>query len=397
MSNVRIIVPILFAALSAALGLAWGTARAAHEIAVSPEQVRHLGITLAKVAPAHTVMTDRVPAQVVIPPEQERVISSPQSGLVTSLRAAIGDELKAGDVVARIESPELVTLQREFLQASADLRLADADLKRDEQLFKEGIIAERRYLATRNRYEQASASVDQRRQALRLAGMDRQAIARLQANRKLTSMLNVRAPIAGAVLEQMAVVGQRVDRAAALYRVGQVDPLWLEIRVPLDRIGKLGPGAEVSLPCSGATAVVTVVGRNVDPNNQTVLVRAEVHNAAECVRPGQFIQVRMALLGADSQWRVPTAALVRSASSTLVFVKTVEGFRPQPVEVLGRDAGYSVVRAELRGDEQVAASGLAAIKAIWLGQSSDQNSDQSSGQSSDPSPNQGNASGKGNQ
>lgn len=352
----------------AAVGLGPRVVEAAHEIAVSVEQIRHLGITLAKVAPAHTVMTDRVPAQVIIPPEQERVISSPQAGLVTSLRAAIGDEVKAGQVVARIESPELVTLQREFLQAAADLRLADADLKRDAQLFKEGIIAQRRYLQTRNRFEQATARVDERRQALRLAGMDSRAVSKLERDRKLSSTLDVRAPIAGAVLEQMAVVGQRVDRAAPLYRVGKLDPLWLAIRVPLDRLGKLGPGAEVALPCTGASAVVTVVGRNVDPNNQTVLVRAEVHNAAGCVRPGQFIQVRMALLGADRQWRVPSVSLVRSGDVTLVFVKTAEGFRPQPVEVLGRDAGYSVVRAELVGDEEVAASGLAAIKAIWLGQ-----------------------------
>ncbi|MEJ2509279.1 MAG: efflux RND transporter periplasmic adaptor subunit [Gammaproteobacteria bacterium] len=375
MRNARTIALSLFVGLSAVLG----TARAAHQIAVSPEQIQHLGITLAKVAPAHTVMTDRVPAQVVIPPEQERVISSPQAGLVTSLRAAVGDEIKAGEVVARIESPDLVKLQREFLQASADLRLADADLKRDEQLFKEGIIAERRYLATRNRFEQASARVDERRQALRLAGMDTRAVTKLERDRKLSSVLNVRSPMAGAVLDQMAVVGQRVDRSAPLYRVGKLEPLWLAIRVPLDRIGKLSPGVEVSLPCSGATAVVTVVGRNVDPNNQTVLVRAEVHNAAGCIRPGQFIQVRMALLGGDSQWRVPTAALVRSGNSTLVFVKTVEGFRPQSVEVLGREAGFSVVRGELRGDEEVAASGLAAIKSIWLGQEPGQDGAQSGG------------------
>lgn len=341
--------------------------RAAHEIAISAEQIEHLGITLVKVASATTLMTDRVPAQVVIPPEQERVVSSPQAGLITSLRAALGDDVKQGDVLAVLESPDLVALERDYLQGLSALRLAEADLKRDEQLFKEGIIAERRYLETSSRYQQARASVEERRQALLLAGLDAAAVRELERSRQLSSALVVRAPIAGAVLEQMAVVGERVDPAAPLYRVGQLEPLWLAIRVPLDRVKGVVPGAEVSLSCPQAAAAVTLVGRNVDPATQTVLVRAEVSGGADCLRPGQFTEVRMALFGVDKQFRVPASALVRTANTTVVFVRTIEGFRPQSVDVLGQDAGFAVVRSELTGDEEVAASGIAAIKAVWLG------------------------------
>ncbi|KPK39156.1 MAG: hypothetical protein AMJ69_06415 [Gammaproteobacteria bacterium SG8_47] len=340
---------------------------AAHEIAVSAEQIEHLGITLVKVAPATTLMTDRVPAQVVIPPEQERVVSSPQAGLITSLRAALGDDVKRNDVLALLESPDLIALERDYLQGLSALQLGEADLKRDEQLFNEGIIAERRYLETNSRYQQARATVEERRQALLLAGLDAQAVRKLEQTRQLTSALVVRAPIAGAVLEQMAVVGERVDPAAPLYRIGQLEPLWLAIRVPLDRVRGVVAGAEVSLPCPKATAVVTLVGRNVDPATQTVLVRAEVSGGGDCLRPGQFTEVRMALFGVDQQFRVPSSALVRTGNTTVVFVRTTEGFRPQSVEVLGQDAGFAVVRSELTGDEDVAASGIAAIKSVWLG------------------------------
>jgi len=340
---------------------------AAHEIAVSAEQIEHLGITLVKVAPATTLMTDRVPAQVVIPPEQERVVSSPQAGLITSLRAALGDDVKRNDVLALLESPDLIALERDYLQGLSALQLGEADLKRDEQLFNEGIIAERRYLETNSRYQQARATVEERRQALLLAGLDAQAVRKLEQTRQLTSALVVRAPIAGAVLEQMAVVGERVDPAAPLYRIGQLEPLWLAIRVPLDRVRGVVAGAEVSMPCPKATAVVTLVGRNVDPATQTVLVRAEVSGGGDCLRPGQFTEVRMALFGVDKQFRIPSSALVRTGNTTVVFVRTIEGFRPQSVEVLGQDAGFAVVRSELTGDEDVAASGIAAIKSVWLG------------------------------
>ncbi len=360
--------PIVVLASLCALAAAIA-ARAAHEIPFSPDQIQRLGITLVTVAPASTAMTDRMPARVVIPPEQEQVVSSPEAGLVKSLRVAIGDEVRAGAPLAVIESPELVGLQRDFLQASAELRLAQTDLARDEQLFKEGIIAERRLLTTRSRFEQARASLEERRQVLRLAGLDVSAIKALEGSRTLSSALVVRAPVSGAVLAQMAVVGQRVDKAVPLYRIGKLEPLWLEIHVPLDRLGSLAPGAEVGLPCPAATAAVTVIGRNVDPDTQTVLLRAEVHGGAECMRPGQFLQVRIALLGAEKQWRVPSSALARSGHATVVFVRSVEGFRPVDVEVLSEDTGFSVVRADLRGDETVAASGITAIKAVWYGES----------------------------
>ncbi|MCL4801790.1 MAG: efflux RND transporter periplasmic adaptor subunit [Burkholderiales bacterium] len=359
--------PIVVLASLCALAAA-AAARAAHEIPFSPDQIQRLGITLVKVAPASTLMTDRVPARVVIPPEQEHVVSSPEAGLVKSLRVAIGDQVHAGQPLAVVESPELVGLQRDFLQASAELRLAHADLARDEQLFKEGIIPERRLLTTRSRFEQAQASLEERRQALRLVGLDASGIKALEGSRALSSALVVRAPVSGAVLRQMAVVGQRVDKSAPLYRIGKLEPLWLEIRVPLDRLGSLAPGAEVGLPCPAATAAVTLVGRSVDPETQTVLLRAEVHGGTECIRPGQYLQVRVALLGAEKQWRVPSGALARSGDATMVFVRSAEGFRPLEIEVQGEDAGFSVVRADLRGDELVAASGIAAIKAVWLGQ-----------------------------
>lgn len=348
-----------------------GTARfahAAHEIPMSAVQIGHLGITLVGVAPASAVMTGRMPARVVIPPGQERMVSSPVAGLVRALRVAVGDEVRAGQTLAIMESPELVTLQRDFLHASVESRLAKTNLTRDERLFNEGIIAERRFLTTRSRFEQAQSSLEESRQVLRLAGLGAADVTLLETSRTLSGSLTVTAPMSGTVLAQLAVVGQRQDKHSPLYRIGRLEPLWLEIRVPLDRLGNLRAGAEVSLPCESATAAVTVVGRNVDPGNQSVLVRAEVQRPAGCVRPGQFLEVRMALLSTDKLWRVPTSGLVRNGGNALVFARSAEGFRPQGVEVLGQDAGFSVVRADLRGDEQVAASGLAAIKAVWLGQ-----------------------------
>ncbi|HKJ88220.1 MAG TPA: efflux RND transporter periplasmic adaptor subunit, partial [Gammaproteobacteria bacterium] len=121
------------------------SAQASHEITFTDEQMQKLGIAMGKVTAGNQVQTDTLPAKVVIPPDQERVISAPQGGLVSSLHAATEETVTAGDLLAEIRSPDLIRMQRDFLQAHSARELARAARDRDKQLFDEGIIPERRY------------------------------------------------------------------------------------------------------------------------------------------------------------------------------------------------------------------------------------------------------------
>jgi cobalt-zinc-cadmium efflux system membrane fusion protein len=348
--------------------LGWSVAgNASHEIPITAEQMDHLGITVAPVELTTSFATDQLPGRVVIPPRQERVVSTPAEGLVTGLQAGVGDEVKQGDLLAVIESPALIVLQREFLQANTEEKLAATDLNRDRQLFKEGIVAERRYLETRSKHERMAATLEERRQALRLAGMDAVAVETLERTRALSSELAVRAPISGVVLKGVAVVGQRVNGADPLYRLAQLEPLWLEIQVPLDRVTGVQPGAAVELPCPQSEASVQLIGRDVDPDSQTVLVRAEVRRAEDCLRPGQYVQVRLKMGSAQQLYRLPASAVVQTSELSVVFVQAPYGFAAMRVQIAGHDRGYVIVSGQLNAGESVAVSGLAAVKAAWLG------------------------------
>jgi RND family efflux transporter MFP subunit len=357
----------LFSRLSVLALLISGAAYASHEIAISPEQMKRLGINLAPVQTADAYVTDRLPARVTIPPPQARIVAAPRGGLVTALDAAAGDEVRAGQVLAHIQSPEVVGLQRELLQASTQLRLAETELKRDEQLFKEGIIAERRYLETRSRHDEAAALVNERRQVLELAGMAPETVSELERSRSMTSTLEVRSPIAGVVVDVQAVLGQRVADSQPLYRVAQMEPLWLEINAPLNRIKGIQPGGVVEIPCKRGEAHINLIGRNVDPANQTVLVRAEVKDSGACLRPGQFVEVRLKLSSTKRELRIPSSAVTRVGDTTLIFVHEAAGFFSIPVEVTAREGEFSVVTGDLSPGDEVATSGIAALKAAWAG------------------------------
>lgn len=354
--------------LLGSLGLISVAAAAPQLIPMTEQQRQSLGIQTAAPKQAAGFFGQNLPAQVVIPPTQLRLISAPQAGLVSQLMAAAGDTVKAGQPLAELQSPELATLQREYLQALTQERLAASELERDRTLYKEGIIAKRRYLETRSRYQELTAMLEEHRQTLLLAGLAPEDVEALRNNRRLSTALEVRSPIEGVVLERNVDTGERVEISAPLYRVARLDPLWLEVRAPLETASKLSPGDPFRVAGLPAKGQLISIGHDVDPASQTVRLRAEVTKGANQLKPGQYVEVAIGANGGDEQrYRVPSAAVARSGDQTLVFISTPEGFRPQPVQVLETADTEAVITGDIAVDAQIAVQGIAAIKGAWMG------------------------------
>ena len=112
-----------------------------------------------------------MPAQVVIPGNQLFTVSTPLPAMVEQTLVGVGDPVRKGQTLASLQSPALAEAQRGLLQASTQEQLARENLPRDEQLWKDGIIAESRYRATHSMHIEATAALAERKQLLRLSGM----------------------------------------------------------------------------------------------------------------------------------------------------------------------------------------------------------------------------------
>lgn len=389
-----------------AVALCWAElAAAGSDILMTARQSQALGIETVALAAPSSAAGNGIPAQVVIPNQQIRVVSAPLAGMVESLALAVNQPVRKGQLLARLQSPALAELQRDFLQTALQSQLAQNTLSRDEKLHQDGIVAESRYLAAKSNSATLAAAASEKRQALRLAGMNDGAIGKLLAGQAIGSALEVVSPLEGVVLEQMAVPGQRVEAATPLFKVARLSPLWLEIQVPLAQAKALQTGAAVrvlpplsanSLPGGapaggvpagiGGTAAqsgekrdvgslrdtritgrVISVGRSVSEASQTIMVRAEVSDGADNLRPGQYVEAVVGAAAGAKQWAVPNAALVRAGNQAYVFVQTAAGYRPQPVQVLSQSAAMITVTGDLRGEEKVVAKGTVALKAAWQG------------------------------
>lgn len=343
-----------------------GNAQAA-EVVMTLAQQQSLGISMAPVG-KNTVFSSRhFPAEIVVPVGQMRVVSAPLSGLLDQLHVAAGQTVKKGQVIAHLISPDLLNLQKDYLQAQTQKKLAAKSLARDAELLKDGIIPQRRYLETESTHEEISAALAQRKQALRLSGMSDAAISKLSPTSGMGSGVTLTAPMDGQVLEQMVTAGQRVDMAMPLYRIAILNPLWLEIHAPLESLPFVKPGMPVSVPKLQASGKLIAVIRSVNKADQTLHLRAEITQGAEKLSPGQFVEAEISLGGEAQHFSVAKSALARQGAAAVVFVQTKNGFRPVKVKVISEQGDEVVVDADFKGFEKVAVTGISAIKGAWLG------------------------------
>lgn len=360
---------VLFTLLLLVVGNAWAERQ---QIQVTPEQIDNLAIRLAPLAAGGDVPLLYAPARVVLPSNHELLLSTPQPGFVSELSVNVGDTVGKGQVVAKLHSPELVALQQQFLSAGSEQHLASLELNRDRKLWQEGVIAERRWQETQALYSSKAAKADEAKQLLVMAGMSAADIGELTKQRRLNRDLLVRSPMSGVVLERLAVLGERLDLQAPLFRIGDLSELWLEIRVPQEKIQSLAIGNTVNVDDTDVAAKISLIGQSVDHQNQTVLVRAVVHEKSEQLIVGQNVSVLVMLSGRQKSFDVPNTAVVQNAGQSYLFVRDAEGFVATPIEVLGKRDKNLLIGGEFKGDEQVAVHGAMALKAIWLGFGSDE-------------------------
>jgi len=335
---------------------------AADVLPLSAAQKKNLGIVTVVAATQDTSPALAYTARVTLPPTSVRVAAAAGAGLVTQLHVQAGDTVKRGAPLVTLSMTGPAEAQNALTQAPLRSQLAASNAARDEKLFSEGLIAESRLRATRSEAQSAHASLIAAQTALSMMG----------AGKVTGSSITLTAPIAGVVTESVAEPGQRVDAGMALVKVADLSNLALEIPLSTIQARQVAVGQSVTVTDSKASGRVIALLPQLNAS-QSVLARASLVDPDKLLRPGQSVQVALAGTSASQGKQpaqtliVPVAALVWQASRPYVFVETAQGFVPTPVQLIRQNASQAEVTG-LAGGSRVAAKGVAALKAQWLGE-----------------------------
>ncbi|MSP27913.1 MAG: efflux RND transporter periplasmic adaptor subunit [Methylococcales bacterium] len=351
-----------------ALGFSfYTTAHAENSVKISEQNFSNLGVTLGKPQAATQIPLLTAPAKVVVPPEHEYIVSASQAGLITKLNAAIGDTVKTGEVLVELNSPDLLSMQRLYLKALSELQQGLFLYQRDKKLVQEGVIAERRWQETQAQYQAFLSEASEHKQLLQSAGMTNAEIAQLNKTHQLSSQLSLRAPITGVIMERVAVAGERIDGLAPIYRLANLDELWLEINIPQERIASLKVGDSVQIENTDITAKISLLGQSVNSENQTVLARAIIKGKPSTIRAGQHLNIQIIQASDTPLFKVLNTAIAQNEGKSFVFVHNKDGFAVTSITVIGKQGEESIISGELSANDEIAIQGAVALKANWLG------------------------------
>ncbi len=335
-------------------------------IPMDERAMRAAGMVLGPVELEHGGADFALPGNVVIPPPQVHVVAAPAAGLVEALLVSADEQAKAGQPVALLRSPFIVEAQQLFLAAMADEALAADRLRRTQFLIQGKAIPERELPVAQTEAERAKARLDERTQLLSLMELTEAQIAELRSSRRIVPTVTLVSPITGTVVKRHTSPGERIDAAAPLFTIAELDPLWVELQVPASRLPNLAVGAEISLPAQQAKGKIIRIGRTVDPATQSAIAVAEIRTAGASVWPGLAVGVTV-IVGpsvAGKDWNVPSGSVVRHKDRNWVFVRSAEGFRALPVQVVSESSRGSWIRAGLKSNDRVAIGGIIALLAL---------------------------------
>jgi membrane fusion protein, heavy metal efflux system len=349
--------------------LAWAVDNA---IQLSQQQLDNLGVTVGKLESASHVPLFKAPAKVVVPSANEFIVSTTQAGLIVKMNASIGDKVEKGGVLGLINSPDLLTLQSNYLKAAGALKLAYATYWREHKLLKEGVVPGRSEQEALSNYNAAQVEANESKQLLQIAGMTAGEVKQLDSTGRLASQISVRSPISGRVIERMAVSGTHVDPISPLYRIANLDELWLEINIPQDYIDDIKIGDKVEVENSLAEAEIRGLAQSVNPDNQAVLARAVITANPSSVRIGQKVTIQHMQPNIAATYKLPDAAIARNDGKAYVFVRDKGGFKVSEVAILGKQADGSIITGNFTGNEDIAINNAASLKAVWLGLGEDE-------------------------
>lgn len=336
------------------------------QFTVPNSQIQVLGIKTVTLQSQTDLIKARFPAEVVASTTARQVVSAPVAGLVAQLLVQQNQAVQPGTPLVRIASSELGQLQLQLLQATARAKLARQSARREQALFDEGIIPQRRVQEAQAALMVGEAALNQAKAALRLSGMSAATIQHIAVAGKPQDSITLTATQVGIVTEIAVKPGQRVDAATALLQVAQTDSLRLDIQLPVSENTNWPAGTKVKVLGRDVSARILSVSPIVSSSSQTVQLRAEVEGNTGQIRSGEFVTVELPLAATAGSWDVPLSAVAHDGNQAYVFVRTSQGFEARPVKVVVSARQLVRVQGSLEVGEQIAVSGVVVLKGAWL-------------------------------
>lgn len=310
-------------------------------------------------------LSEQLSARVAYDEEVTARIGVSFSGRILALKAAPGDAVTLGQVLAVIDSPDFGTAYADLNKARADEKRKQLAVKRAKDLVPGEAISTRDWEAVQADYAQAQAETARAEQ--RIKNLNPHGL------KIVGQQVSLASPLQGVITERTATPALEINPnlAAPLFVVTDPKRLWVSIDLPESLLSKIKLGSVVNIqsdafPEQTFVGKIIQLGQTINPNTRRANILARVDNPEGKLLPEMF--VRASVLQADGQGvRVPNQALITRGLYTYVFVEQKPGdFVLTKVKPIKRGVDFSYIGEGLGGDERVVTKGALLLEAEFL-------------------------------
>jgi cobalt-zinc-cadmium efflux system membrane fusion protein len=322
---------------------------------IDPKEIAAAGIVVEPAVDGNLSAEILAPAMTAAQPSGVATLTAHAEGMISRLNKRLGDPVRAGEVLAVVDSKDAAQIASDRASAQARAVLARRVAEQEESLFQQGATSKRSLQTAQASL--AAAEADARR------ARDAATTVNLASDGHSVEVIS---PLSGRITAQTTALGAYVRTETELFRIS--DPRLVQVEAQLAAIDAAGvrPGdsAVLMLP-NGKTAeaVVRSVTPALDPQTRTQTAVLSVPEGLP-LAPGETLQVRIRLKGTASTGIVlPEEAVQTIDGRDAVFARTDNGFVVRHVAVGSRGAGRASIISGLKSGEQIATRNAFLLKA----------------------------------
>lgn len=309
------------------------------------------------------------PGRLVPDPDGVAVVSPFIESSVNSVFVTLGDQVKKGDLLVCLTSPEIGMLRAEYGKSEAELAIAKSNFARIEKLHTEKIVPDRSLQEAESALKVAEVDFEYAGKKLLALGINKSEIEHPPTGHSdaVGSTVHIHAPITGVITSRAASIGQKVGVSDRLFEIVDLSKLWLEADVFEKDVSMVKKGGAVRIEVSACpgeyfTGTIRFVGGTVDPDTRTVKVVATIANKDRKLKPGMFARTSILVGEKTAVVVVPKEAVLEDESLAVVFVKESEGYHRHVVKTGIAESGWVEITKGLNEGDVVVTKGAYQLK-----------------------------------
>jgi cobalt-zinc-cadmium efflux system membrane fusion protein len=347
------------------------------KLTLTPEQMKTVQLKIETVGerPSSEAAGQMATGVVQANTYKETPVVSLVGGIVRSVGAELGQNVKRGQRVAVVFSNELADAQSRYLTAAATLDEHHRHHLRTMKLVEIGAASRQDLEMATSQYREAESNLANLRQKLLLLGMTAQRIDSLNSTSQISSEVTVPSPSSGTVTSRTVNPGEVIEANKELMRVTDLSTVWVVGQVYEKDLAtvRVGSGANVTsdaYPGKVFRGRVSYVDPKLDQATRTAQVRIDLANPGQMFKIGMYVNIGFAALGAAEKTMpvVPKDAVQTIGNQQYVFAATDRSneFLLRQVKLAPESNGFYPVIEGLSVGDRIVTDGSFMLRAEWL-------------------------------